>query len=89
MVRKISLLALTALTVLGGPALSETFPLPEETVLDIVPTDAIRVEVEDADVSDCARRVIWAFNLPDDSLMYHPVCEVVLEPAPITSASNG
>lgn len=81
---------LIALMAFGaGPALAESFPNDVDPTLDVIPTDAIRIEVDEANPNDCARQVVWAFNLPNGSLMFHPVCELRTEERPITSARNG
>ena len=56
---------------------------------NIIPTDAIRIEVPESGQANCAAQVIWAFDLPVNSLMYHPNCEVIEAAEPFTSARNG
>ncbi|WP_375186391.1 hypothetical protein [Pseudooceanicola sp.] len=77
-------LLLMGLSPVGG-ALADSFPNPPREALDVIPTDAIRVEVTDSSQIDCAELVIWAFNLPEGSLLYHPRCEVMDGPAALAA----
>jgi hypothetical protein len=83
----IASLTLAALTAPTG-VWADAFPNPPQRDSDVIPTDAIRIELDEEDKVDCAERVIWAFNLPRGSLVYSPRCEIRDLPAPYTSARN-
>jgi len=79
----------TALLGIASPLAADS--ISEVDVVEdfnIIPTDAIRVEVDTLSPSECALQVMWALNLPEGSMMFHPRCEVVERPAILTSVNN-
>lgn len=81
--------ALVALTTVASPLAADSIPQTDVVEeFNIVPTDAIRIEVDASSPMDCALQVMQAFDLPEGTLMFHPICELVEGPAVLTSASN-
>lgn len=70
-------LALTAGAAIADTAIDLGNPQTAVSVMNAVPTDAIRVEVEEAGDTLCVAQVLWAFNLPEGNLIYTPHCEVI------------
>lgn len=88
MFHKMAPICAAGLIAMAAPGMADDAVTPVRANIDVIPTDAIRVEISQSDQTECAKQVIWAFNLPEGSLMYHPQCEVVADPIPFASAST-
>ncbi|EAQ01952.1 hypothetical protein OB2597_01005 [Pseudooceanicola batsensis HTCC2597] len=72
-----SAIAAITLVLSGASVLAQADPPEVKSDWNVVPTDAIRIEVTAGNADTCAREVIRAFNLPPSSLVYTPECAIV------------